>query len=141
MIDTGAMTQKVLDALGNASLLVGDGVAPDTGGWITGSPNVDGFLAYTTVGFDGGTPAMPDVTTSTDWELTFSLRHFGGSRAQCDFQAKAARTAVTAVRHAVVGDYTIIGVRWASLGPMSRNDQVDPPYWSAYDYVVLMCSD
>lgn len=140
MIDTGALTTKVIERFAAHGLLIGDGVAPTAGGWSEGQPNVDRFVAYSTVSFDGAVPALPDLTIKPDWEALFSVRHFGGARKQCDFQATATRGVIDDLRRMTVGDFTVIAVTWKSLGAMTRVDQTDPPYWQAFDLVALVCS-
>lgn len=140
MINTGAMVDQVIATLSGALILVGDGVAPEAGGWTQGSPNVDEFVAYSVVAFEGAVPAMPDLSADQDWDLTLAIGHYGGRRKQCDFQANLVRQTAPQVRSLTVEGFKIINARFTSLGGVIRNDQVSPPYWGATDLLVLTCS-
>lgn len=146
MIDIGAATKMILTQLRSTGLLVGDGIAPKEGGWVEGAPNIDAFLAYSVVGFAGASPAYPDVglLRSQDWATTWTIRHHGGSRDQLDFQATAARTLCLDLHRKSFGvahSFTVIELVWRSLGENIRNDQIDPPFWSSTDVIMLGCSD
>ena len=94
MIDIGALTTDFVSVLTGHSLLIGDGLAPNEGGWATGMMNTGQFTAYSVVGFDGASPDMPSLVLEPDWSTQWSLRHYGASRKQVDYQAAAARAAV-----------------------------------------------
>jgi len=141
VLDVGLLTTRIIELLGEHGLRVGDGVAPEAGGWATGSPNVAKFVAYTVVAFDGANPSLPGMVLPEAWEASVSLRHHGGSRAQVDFQATAARAVIEECRDVVVGPHKVVNITWRSLGGPTRYDQVDPPFWSSSDSVVLLCSD
>lgn len=145
MISTGALTDLFLDALRSSGVIVGDGVAPGEVGWSSGTPNTGVFVAYSVLGFGGASPANPDVDHSDpEFTTNWSLRHYGGSREQADWVADRVRAAVHVVAKVPFGQqsdrHRVIGVRWVSLGQLSRNDTVDPPYWQAQDSVQLMTS-
>jgi len=146
VIDTGHMTVLLLNtlALGDPQLLVGDGVAPRDGGWTEGTPNTGSFSAYTVLNFVGAAPAHPDIDKADpEWATRWSMSHSGGSRAQADWVATQARTRILTALKATFGDddtFKIIGIVWTTLGGMSRNDQVDPPYWNSSDSLILTVS-
>lgn len=144
MIDTGSLVEEVLFRLRDGGKLIGDGVAPPEGGWSVGSPNVDQFVPYSVLGFNGATTTLPDLSTNPDWDVAFAIRHYGGSRKQADWQATRVRNVIEMSRGLTFSgspfNYKVIGVyRW-QLGTLDRNDQVDPPYWQTFDSFVLMCS-
>lgn len=139
MISIGALTDTVTAHLA-ASTLVGDGLAPREGGWDQGTPNAGSFKSYTVLACDQGAPALDDLTYP-DWEVFFTLRHYGGSRKQCDWQADAVRSLIQALLDQTSGTYKVIGVRWRSLGGPVHVDQTNPPLWQAFDQVALMCSE
>jgi hypothetical protein len=145
MIDTGAMTNLIETTLEGspADLLVGDGIAPLEGGWTLGTPNLGGFAAYTVLAFDGATPINPDVAKAEpEWSTRWAMRHHGGSREQADWVALVSRSRLTQMLQKQFGvdPFKVIGVQWNQLGAMSRNDSVDPPFWTASDSVILVVS-
>lgn len=143
MIDTGAFTDALLAMLADGGVLVGDGVAPESGGWDKGQPQVSRFVPYATLGFSGGGVHIDPIAPlgGEDWSLSFSLRSFGGSRKQVDWVAASARAIVVSVGAArpLVGGFRVARVSWQSLGAVSRVDSVDPPYWQVYDAFSLLC--
>lgn len=140
MINTGLLTDELLDHMTAQGVLVGDGVAPKEGGWTSGAPNVEAFTAYTVVSYDGGSPAMEGLQTYPEWLVIFALRHYGGSRLQVDWASNKARNAVNGINSTVFDAHKVIGVQWRSLGAVSRIDQTDPSMWQAFDSVSLHCA-
>lgn len=142
MINIGALTDAVIAHLSGEGLLIGDGIAPKESGWTQGSPNVDRFIPCTVIGTEAAVPSLDGLGMLPEWEVAFTLRHYGGARRQCDFQAHAARVAFQSVDGLSFGDpvHRIIRVRWSSLGGLVRLDQLNPPFWQAYDQVAVMCS-
>jgi len=137
VLDTGALTQHVLDALALLSWLeVGDGVAPTAGGWSEGQPNVGQFVPYTVVSFAGARPRTPELSLSkqtTAWVASFQLKSHGGSREQCDWAATQVRVSIDDLLKTSAGDWQLDFIEWQTLGGVVRNDAVDPPIWSASD--------
>ena len=146
MIDIGHMTTLLLDTLatGDPALMIGDGVAPTEGGWTGGTPNTGSFAAYSVLSFTGAAPANPDVNSADpEWATRWALNSHGGSRAQADWMAYQVRKRIlTALKQTFAEDdvFKIIAISWNSLGAMVRNDQVDPPYWSTSDNLILTVS-
>lgn len=144
MISTGAMTQMLLSVLSSSGVLIGDGVAPKEAGWSSGTPNTGEFVAYSVLGFAGASPSNPEIHhRDPEWSTSWSLRHYGGGREQADWVADKVRTALMSVDRAPFGSvdaHRVIGVQWVSLGALSRNDTVDPPYWQSQDLVTLLTS-
>ena len=143
LIDTGALTDLVLAHLGTANVLVGDGVAPAEGGWLSGQPGAGVFRPYATLVVTGGVPAALGLDSDFPaWAVGFSLRSFGGSRSQCDAQAALARGAMEGLQQETFGAaaWVIAGVQWQALGAMVRVDASSPPFWQVFDTLALVCS-
>lgn len=143
MIDNGAFTELLLETLSVHGDLLGDGVAPTEGGWLTGQPNANVFRPYSVLVSGGMQPVQsPNLikTDRPDYNASWSLRHFGGSRKQCDWIAQQFRDQIYTLRGLTFGadTYKINSVSPLSIGAVSRNDQVDPPYWQAFDNLTIL---
>lgn len=141
MIDHGSLTDLLLTHLG-AVELIGDGAAPGEGGWLSGQPNVDAFRPYAVLVDGGMQPIMsPNLikTSRPDWTASWSLRYFGGSRKQCEWIAGIFRPAIEGLRGQSFGSdpHKIRSLEPFMFGAVSRNDQVDPPYWQAFDNLTM----
>ena len=141
MIDHGALTDVMLTALAQVEL-VGDGAAPPEGGWIMGQPNVDAFRPYLVL-VDGGMQPIPSPqlikTDRPDWNASWSFRYFGGSRKQCEWIAGIFRPTIHLFRGLEFGVdvHRILNVNPLMMGAVTRNDQVDPPYWQVIDNLTM----
>jgi hypothetical protein len=143
VIDHGALTDALLAHMRLTGELVGDGVAPSGGGWLMGQPNLDTFAPYLVIVDGGGVARDGGVMGSRpNWQTTWSFRFFGGSRRQCDWIAGVFRPEVDTFLNTEFGldIHKVIDSGVQSLGPVSRNDQVDPPYWQSFDAVSILCS-
>lgn len=141
MIDHGALTDALLAALSEVEL-VGDGVAPLDGGWLQGQPNVAAFRPYMVL-VDGGmnpiqTPQLLR-TDRPDWTAAWSFRYFGGSRKQVEWIAGQFRPSIAGLRGLEFGTdvHRVLNVYPLMMGAVTRNDQVDPPYWQAFDNLTM----
>lgn len=143
MIDIGALTRCVLVALRQESgQLIGDGVAPEGCGWISGQPNVSAFVPYGVVSFTGASnpdQALRYAEAIRTWDTTWRLSCYGGSREQCDWVAALVRAGVEDCLNQEFGAYRVSYAWWRSLGSMTRSDVTDPPMWSVTDAFVLRC--
>ena len=143
MIDIGQLTTQVVAALSESSgQRIGDGIAPQGVGWLSGQPNVSAFIPYSVVVFQGGQPAETAWSYSEQvraWTTSWRVSSYGGSREQCDWMATAARDGVFPCIGRLFGAYRVSMASWGSLGPMTRNDSVDPPMWSVTDMFILRC--
>lgn len=127
---------------------VGDNVAPRTGGWVQGKPNVGKFTPYAVLSGQGGTPAQSPLGASKeDWDTTFGLGSYGGTRDQAEWVSDWMKGAMCALNHQAVDlalpgqqapvDWKVIQVVYRSFGGVERIDTVDPPYWQVRDIVGL----
>jgi len=96
----GPITDYLLTELVNTldGVLVGDGVAPDDGGWKGGDIGAGTFAAYvvltTGVATQVNTPPQGLKDQSGDaWNLTYTLASYGGVRQQADDVADQVRAA------------------------------------------------
>ena len=121
-------------------VLVGDGVAPDAGGWAMGQVNITAFVPYVVVAVStligGADGALADLYG--DAAFVVSLRSYGGSRAQADLAADLGRRSLAdlMLTNVVLGDsgtWRVLSVTYPGLGGPTRIDTVDPPYWSVID--------
>lgn len=141
MINIGLLTRQVLLALSQESgQLVGDGIAPEGGGWLSGQPNVSAFVPYGVLAFMGATlpdPALRYSEQVRSWDTSWRVSSFGGSREQCDWVAALLREGVDDCIGQEFGEYRVSMASWRSLGAMTRNDSIDPPMWSVSDLFSL----
>lgn len=143
-----AWVLKVLrDALAEAApsspILVGDGVAPEEGGWSAGQPGRGSFAPYVTLAGGSATPAPVNHIGDrfVDWIVTYQLRATGASREQVDWIGDR----VAGVLWARVGakltldgeTWKVVDLRLPSRGAPGRTDTTDPPYWEAADVAEL----
>lgn len=155
LFERGRLTDWLLSTLLRPTLetltppiLVGDGRAPEAGGWSGAQPGQGDFVPYTAL-FTG--PAAPDgkqaisLGEAQDWLCRYQLRHAGGLRSQADWIADRSRQAWDRqgeIRLDLGGPPQWKAYRFtvASMGAVTRNDTVDPPYWEVTDEVVLALS-
>lgn len=148
MIDHGALTDLVISQISTVTgELVGDGIAPAGGGWLQGQPNQNVFVPYTVVVSAGATVEIDGLDGRLDFIVNWSLRHFGGSRKQCDWIAQKSRDAIDNEPSALITQtfgvdtpYKIIDVRWQNLGAVTRIDTVNPAFWQSYDSFGIVCA-
>lgn len=143
MIDIGQLTAQVVMALGSESgQLVGDGIAPQGGGWLSGQPNVSAFVPYGVLLFQGALTADPALRYREQvraWNTTWRVSSFGGSREQCDWIAALMREGLDDCIGQEFGAYRVSMASWVSLGAMTRSDAIDPPMWTVSDTFTLRC--
>lgn len=145
----GVLTDSLITWLGSALVngaLVGDGVAPDAGGWNTqGEPNVGAFVPYTVVKTGAGNPAEREGVNRrhASWLMAYGLDHWGALRNQCDYLADIVRALLTTQLRADGRDTTLLPgwkvqeAYFGGLGTISRSDAISPPAWTCSDVVVL----
>lgn len=147
LFDRGRLTDWLLEFLTGQlapGVLVGDGEAPEAGGWPGGDIGQGDFVPYITLATGAGAPAGANLGSreADEWELRYSILSFGGQRKQADWVADQARTFWTSIRDARIDVGT--AKQWRArrftvraLGGVTRNDQVRPPYWQVADEMVL----
>lgn len=110
----GLLTDYLLGVLGTAGLLVGDGAAPEAGGW-DDDPNLpnSSYVPYVVLNpMSVPEPSGPVGDTSSDFRAPYSVTSYGISRKQCEFYADASRKKITALSREVItlgseGDWKI----------------------------------
>ena len=125
-------------------VLVGDGEAPEAGGWPGGEVGDGDFQPYITLATGPGKPDSTALSSreAETWVLRYTVQSFGGLRKQGDWVADLARTTWTSIRDARIDlgtekQWKAYQFQVASMGALSRNDQVRPPYWQVADEMVL----
>lgn len=141
-----ALTSIIVDqltALLAPDILVGRGVAPKAGGWAQGQPGRGAFAPYTTL--KSGTARRGPIPETIGrprmaWSMGYALTTSGQLDASADDTADYVREAMTKV----VGPFDLNGHEWelvnidfASFGPTSPNNSVNPPFWDVTDAVSL----
>jgi hypothetical protein len=150
MFDHGALTDLIIFTLGEQMALatdpnpppyVGDGVAPNEGGWAEGQPGKGVFVPYVTVVSGGSAPRALGVNSHVPaWAVGFSLRGAGGSRKQVDWVGTTYRRALLGLKQQKFGSppWKVINVEWVALGPVTRNDATSPASWGTSDTVTIV---
>ena len=144
----GLLTDWLLDHLedvltaSSTALLLGDGIAPEDGGWTGGQPGQGVFRPYVVVtpGTAGRNQQDPAGDSDSSWRVNYTMRAVGGSRQQVEWsgdKARAALSVLTKVQLDLDGAWTVQQARYETLGAPARNDSTDPPYWEAADGVAL----
>ena len=142
----GVLTDDLLEHLERVSaadiMLIGDGYAPEDGGWSDGQPGRGKFVPYAIVSTGQGSPGQREPLGAKDasWVQAYSLRYVGGSRQQTDWAADRGRVLLDtyAPRNLPLSptkSWRVQQVQFTSLGAISRNDTVEPPYWECVDAV------
>lgn len=142
MINTGLLTVDVIAVLVQASgQFIGDGVKPESSGWLGGEPNTGVFAPYSVITVAGAVTRDYPLTyaeTIRSWKVTFRLVHYGASRSQCDFVAFQVRNSVGNLLSIQSGDFHVSGSTWSGLGSMSRDDSINPALWNTSDNFTLL---
>lgn len=145
-IARGALTDHLLLALNDAGLLVGDGKAPDEGGWDDDPNNPNSsYVPYVVLlpqTAQGGNGSLGDDTS--EWLVPYIITSYGIVRNQVEWQADKARLAFTASAHDQVTmgseTWTITQTMVNSIGGVARNDNMEPSEFSQIDLVSLRIS-
>lgn len=141
----GDFTTYLLAEL-RTTLLVGDGAAPDEGGW-DDDPNDPGssyvpYVVLNPMAVSQGTGPLGD--TSSDYQLPYSVTAYGVSRNQVEFYADTARKKLASLVREVVtldgSDWKIQQYRANSIGGVSRRDETEPSEFIQSDVVVIFLS-
>lgn len=142
----GDLTAYLFEQLNTLSVLVGDGMAPDAGGW-DDDPNDPAssyapYLVMTPLTSTDATGSIAD--SSTDITLPYSFSAYGVSRDQVEFYADECRQKIVNLSRSVVtltdGNWKIQQARCTSIGGVARSDNVEPSEFSQTDVIVLYMS-
>lgn len=141
----GVLTDYLLDRLDtnlDPRIEVGDGIAPEAGGWTGGQPGEGDFKPYVVLSTGPATKKVQETLglQSTSWAATYSLRHVGALRQQADWCADMVRRELNDLKVKAIdlgGPWRILRTEYMSLGPITRNDSTDPAYWELTDSVSL----
>lgn len=127
-----AVTDAIITMLTVAGLVVGDGEKPDGGGW-QGVDAQSNFIPYVVVHPIGAYEIDGPIgdTAADVWPL-HQLTSYGATRSQCELAADRAREAMLTGALAVTGRRVLM-VQPDLLGIVSRDDDVQPPIFSAPD--------
>ena len=145
MIDTGEVTSYLTSMLSvsfsSVGVLVGDGVAPEAGGWAEGTPNtMGGFTPYIVLSTTSpasstmlNTPLCTTLPVRLD--IPYVLVSYQNTRADADAVAASARGYLKNLPESIVflGDlrFKANDVWIDSLTGAIRNDSTHPKMWSA----------
>lgn len=145
----GVLTDGLITWLQTAlapGALVGDGIAPEGGGWNTqGEANVGAYVPYTVVKTGAANPDNREGVNRrhASWLMAYGLGHHGALRNQCDYLADLVRALVTAQLRADGRDTTLLPgwkvqeAYFGALGSVDRTDATSPASFACNDVVVL----
>lgn len=142
----GELTTILVEAVRSDGILVGDGVAPDTGGW-DDDPNVptSRYLPYLMLNpMAVADPTGPLGDSSTDFRVPYSVMSSGISRKQVEFYSDKGRKVLVELERTVLsltgGDWKIQQVRANSIGGVTRTDNTEPSEFTQTDVVTVYLS-
>lgn len=148
---TGLLFTHLKNALANGPILVGRGIAPQGGGWVSGQPGVGQFVQYTVLKTGQAItppPGTPDTLgkRSFAWQLTWTLAHHSDMESKADLVGDVVREALASLWPPNSGlevdgrVWVCQGVLVPTLGPSQRDDSTDPAHWSITDGVSVVLS-
>lgn len=139
----GELTTLLVDRLRAAGLLIGDGKAPDEGGW-NDDPNLptSKFMPYLVINpMAVADPTGPVGDTTTDFRVPYSVTGTGISRKQVEVYAdKGRKTLALMERNTVTlggSGWKIQQVRANSIGGVVRTDNTEPSEFTQSDVVTI----
>lgn len=134
------LTDGIIAALEADGIHAGDHEAPLTGGWSTGQPGVDEFIAYAVV-FAQGTSYTSSTLCPGDYDVraSYELRCYGATREQADDLALRASDAVRSADLPDPGSYKVRRMSMVQLSSMERMDSTSPKTWRASAVVAADC--
>jgi hypothetical protein len=143
----GLLTDYLISQLTTAGLLVGDGEAPDAGGW-DDDPNLptSSYIPYVVLNpMAAAEPTGALGDTSTDFRVPYSVTSAGISRKQVETYADIGRKKITALSRVVIalgaeGNWKIQQARANSIGGVVRSDTVEPSEFTQSDVVIIYIS-
>lgn len=137
----GEATTALCGLLMAGGLVVGDGVAPEEGGWVEGAPNSPGgFVPYVVVKPSGAVTAHQGgyalcMTTAVMISAPYTVTAYEHSRIEADRLAALSRAVMKSGRWAVPFSSDLVlkqnSLYIDSVVGASRDDSVYPKMWSA----------
>lgn len=152
MPERGAISDQVIATLtegipqdgSEGTVLIGDAVKPEGGGWPGGQPGQSLFVPYVDVqtGPASRPRDQPDALRQghTTWVMIYTLTCYGGARKQADWAADQVRAIAITMSKMVIQageSWTIEIAKFDQLAPVVRNDQTDPPMFTVTDQLAL----
>ena len=142
----GELTDYLISELQDAGLRIGDGEAPDDGGW-DDDPNLttSSYKPYLVI----NPMAVPEPTgpigdSSTDFRVPYSVTSWGISRKQVEVYADKGRKTLAELERSVIqlsgSDWKIQQARANSIGGVSRTDNTEPSEFTQSDVVIIYVS-
>lgn len=142
----GLLTDYLITQLTAAGLLVGDGEAPDAGGW-DDDPNLptSSYIPYVVLNpMAAAEPTGPLGDTSADFRVPYSVTAAGISRKQVETYADIGRKKITDLTRVVIQlsgeNWKIQQARANSIGGVVRSDTVEPSEFTQSDVVIVYIS-
>lgn len=139
----GELTTILVTRLQTAGLLIGDGVAPNTGGW-NDDPNLptSKFLPYLVINpMAVADPTGPVGDTSSDFRVPYSMTSTGISRKQVEVYSDKGRKTLSEMERNTVtlggSGWKIQQVRANSVGGVVRTDNTEPSEFTQSDVVTI----
>lgn len=137
----------VLKAAGDAAepaVLLGDGIAPEGAGWLSGQPGTGRFVPYGVLKTLSASPTRQQSVRDPGgaWDFPYQITGWGTLREQADYINDVLTTAAGAIGKVRGDDSPVPGFGIAmvvvtALGPVDRTDQVSPPLWTRTDSILL----
>jgi hypothetical protein len=143
----GPLTDAVIALLAELGKPVGDGVLPADAGW-QGQLNAPGstFVPYLVVATltaarSSGSLGAPQ----SEWQVPYSVQSYGATRAQAEWMADQARTALAGMRGQVyqlgARNFKVLQAWTTQIAGVNRVDTVQPPVWGQPDQVTLWLTE
>lgn len=142
------LTNRLFRVLKDGGMLVGRGIAPQSGGWPSGEPGAGDFVPYavlTTLTAVTPAPGEPERVGSrrTSWLFNYRVAYHSVNESLVDTLAYTGRKLVVQME----GPVTLDGVVWTvqsvlvpQYGETVRDDSTNPSHWKVTDAVSLHLS-
>lgn len=141
----GALTTYLIGQL-SSQVLIGDGEAPEAGGW-DDDPNApeSSYSPYVVLAPQTAQEASGSFDDSnSEWRIPYTLSSYGITREQVEWNADRSRQAMVSLARVVVdldtGNWKIQQSRVNSIGGVARNDNTEPSEFSQVDVVTMWMS-
>lgn len=125
------LTAALIGHLEAAGMVVGDGQAPEAGGW-SGTAGQSNYTAYCVVHpLLGGIVSGSIGDPHGDGEVVYQVSCYGPTRQSAEIVASNVDTAIKSLPYPSVVGMTIRYVDDDVLGGARRQDELQPPDWVA----------